>query len=94
VSRIFFAPLGMLGGLIAGLLGKRLFNMAWALVDENEPPQPGDREAAWRRVLLALLLQGAIFRASRGVMDRVMRKGFSYLTGSWPGERKPPKAAS
>lgn len=93
MSKILFAPLGMFGGLIAGLIGKRLFNAAWAMVDEDEPPQAGDREAAWSRVVLALLLQGAIFRASRGVVDRVMRKGFSYLTGYWPGERKP-KAAS
>jgi hypothetical protein len=93
MSKILFAPFGMLGGLIAGLLGRRAFKAAWAVLDEDEPPQPGDRDAQWRRVLLALLLQGAIFSASRGIVDRMLRKAFSHLTGFWPGERRH-KAAS
>lgn len=88
MSKILFAPFSMFGGLIAGLLGRRAFKAAWAALDQEEPPLPGDRDAQWRRVLLALVLQGAIFSASRGIVDRVLRKAFSHLTGFWPGERR------
>jgi hypothetical protein len=40
-------------------------------------------------VLLALGLEGAIFRAARGGVDRAARQGFSRVTGSWPGEERP-----
>jgi Protein of unknown function (DUF4235) len=92
MSKIFFAPFAMIGGLIAGLIGRRLYKVAWARVDGEQPPAPGDRDAAWGRVVFSLLLQGAIFTASRGVVDRLLRKGFSRLTGFWPGEKRP-KAA-
>lgn len=93
MSKIFFAPFAMIGGLIAGILGRRLFKAAWAAVDGEEPPQPGDRDAAWRRVLLALVLQGAIFTATRGILDRLLRKAFSWLTGFWPGQKRPKHAS-
>jgi hypothetical protein len=40
-------------------------------------------------VILALLLEGAVFRAVRGVVDRGAREAFSKLTGVWPGEDRP-----
>lgn len=88
MSKILFAPFAMLGGLIAGILGRRLYKTAWAAIDGQEPPQPGDRDEAWRRVVLSLALQGAIFTASRGIVDRLLRKAFSWLTGFWPGQKR------
>ncbi|MGA8355508.1 MAG: DUF4235 domain-containing protein [Solirubrobacteraceae bacterium] len=88
ISKIFFAPFAMIGGLIAGLLGKRIFKTAWGLIDDREPPKATDGEARWSRVVIALVLQGAIFSASRGVVDRMLRKAFAYLTGYWPGQRR------
>jgi hypothetical protein len=79
----------MLGGIIAGMLGRRVFSAAWGMIDEeSEPPQPGDRSAKWLEVMLALALQGAIFSASRGIVDRALRSAVSWLTGFWPGERR------
>ncbi len=92
MSRLLFAPFSMLGGLLAGLIGKQVFKAIWGLFDKEEPPDPGDRAVAWRKVLPALLLQGAIFRTSRGIVDRALRKAFSRLTGSWPGEERPEEA--
>lgn len=88
ISKILFAPFGMIGGLVAGLLGKRVFQAAWGLIDDRDPPRATESEARWGRVVVALALQGAIFTASRGVVDRMLRKGFSYLTGYWPGQRR------
>lgn len=93
IGKALFTPLRMLGGLVAGTLSKRVFSAAWGMIDKREPPQPSDRSAKWLKVVLALALQGAIFSASRGIVDRALRSAFTYLTGFWPGERRS-KAAS
>jgi Protein of unknown function (DUF4235) len=92
MSKILFLPFSVTGGLIAGMIGKKLFEGAWSLIDKEEAPEPSHRDAPWAKVLLALLLEGAIFRAVRGVVDRASRKGFSKLTGTWPGEERPEPA--
>ena len=92
MSKILFLPVSVLGGLIAGLVGKKLFEGLWSLVDKQDPPDPKHREVAWKKVVPALLLEGAIFRLVRGVVDRASREGFTKLTGSWPGEKRPEPA--
>jgi hypothetical protein len=92
MSKILFIPFSLLGGLLAGVIGKKVFEGVWSLVDKEEPPDPSHRDAPWKKVLPALLLEGAIFRAARGVVDRASRKGFSKMTGSWPGEERPEPA--
>jgi hypothetical protein len=92
VSKILFIPVSIAGGLLAGLLGKKMFEGLWSLFDKEEPPDPKDRDASWKKVLPALLLEGAIFRAVRGVVDRASRKAFTKATGSWPGDEHPEPA--
>jgi hypothetical protein len=92
VSKILFKPVSVLGGLLAGFLGRKLFDGLWSLVDRQEPPDPKHRDTSWGRVVLALALEGAIFRAVRGVVDRALRQAFSRATGSWPGEDRPEAA--
>ena len=70
-------------------LGKRLFEGAWGLVDDREPPQAEHRYASFGKVLLAAALEGAIFRAVRAGVDHQSRRVFAGLTGSWPGEEEP-----
>jgi Protein of unknown function (DUF4235) len=85
LSKILFLPFGVIGGLISGAIGKRAFKRIWALVDNGDPPDPARRDAAWGKLILALMLEGAIFRAVRGAVDRASRQSVSKLTGSWPG---------
>jgi Protein of unknown function (DUF4235) len=88
MSKILFAPVGAVSSRLAGLIGKRMFARVWALLDGDQPPDPRRRDLPWRTLLLGLLLEGAIFRAARGLVDRASRQGFSKLTGSWPGEQQ------
>jgi hypothetical protein len=87
--KLFFIPFGVIAGLIAGFLGKKLFDVAWGLVDDEEPPEPEHRDVPLGKLVLANALQGAIFRATRAVADHESRRAFSNLTGSWPGEEAP-----
>jgi hypothetical protein len=86
MSKLLFVPFSVIAGVLSGKIGKRLFESVWSFFDADEPPDPRSRDASWRRVVFALLLQGAIFRAVRGVADRASREAFSKLTGSWPGD--------
>ena len=89
MSKLLFAPVSILSGLLAGLIGKKIFEQLWGLVDDEEPPDPKHRDVPWARVIAVLLVEGAIFRVVRGLVDRGSRIGFERLTGTWPGEAEP-----
>lgn len=88
MSKALFAPFGLAGGLLAGMVGKKVFRLLWGLIDEQRPPAPAQRGLDVRKLALALLLEGAVFRAIRGLSDHGSRRVFAALTGSWPGEAK------
>jgi hypothetical protein len=93
VGKLLFIPFSIAGGLVAGLLSKKLFDLAWRMVDEEEPPEPEHREITIGKLAAALALEGAIFRMVRGLADHGSRRGFHRLTGSWPGEEEPEPTA-
>ncbi len=87
--RFLFAPIGIATGLVAGALGKKAFERLWGMVDDEEPPQPEHRELDWRKLVVALAVEGAIFRLVKGLTDHGTRRSFAKLTGRWPGEERP-----
>jgi len=84
--KLLFAPIGILAGLAAGFAAQKGFERIWAAFDDEDPPEPEDREVSYPKLLTALALEGAIFRLVKGMTDRGARSGFASLTGSWPGE--------
>ncbi len=84
--KLLFLPFSVVGGLLAGVLSKRLFGALWRLVDKERPPQPEQRRASVGKLALALALNGAVFRLVRGLADHGARLAFLRLTGRWPGE--------
>ncbi len=89
VQRIILLPLGIIGGLVAGALGKKLFERIWAMFDKQEAPSPEQRDASWIKLAAALIVEGAIFRLVRGLIDRATRTAVLRATGSWPGDERP-----
>jgi hypothetical protein len=87
--RFLFVPFSVLGGVVAGALGRWLFSVVWGAVDDQEPPEAEHLRASWPKVLLASALRGAIFAGVRAAVDRGSRLAFMNVTGSWPGEREP-----
>ncbi|MFL5899812.1 MAG: DUF4235 domain-containing protein [Solirubrobacterales bacterium] len=87
--KIVFTPFSILLGLIAGMVGKKIFERAWSLVDDKEPPRPEHRELSWPKLVVALLAEGAIFRLVKGLVDHGARTSFAKATGAWPGEEAP-----
>jgi hypothetical protein len=90
--KLVFVPVSILGGLVAGLIGQKVFDAIWGKVDQEEPPQPDQREVRLVKLAAALIIQGAIFRLIKGLVDHAARRGFARMTGEWPGEEAPKKA--
>jgi hypothetical protein len=86
--KVLFAPLGIIAGLIAGFAAQKGFERLWAIFDEEDPPGAEDREVSYPKLIAALLLEGAIFRLVKGVVDRGARASFASLTGRWPGDEE------
>lgn len=85
--RFFFAPIGVLAGLAAGFAAQKGFERVWALIDEEEAPEAEDREVSYPKLAAALVIEGAVFRLVKGMVDRGARLGFASVTGRWPGEK-------
>jgi Protein of unknown function (DUF4235) len=92
VAKIIFIPFSVAGGLLAGFIGKKIFDGVWGLIDEEEAPEGSHRDVPWGKLILAAAMEGAIFRAVKMATDRGSREAFMSITGSWPGEEEPDSA--
>jgi hypothetical protein len=90
--KIAFLPVSILGGILAGLIARKAFDVVWGKVDEEEAPRPDHREVSLAKLAIALLIEGAIFRLVKGFFDHAFRRGFERITGEWPGEEHHEKA--
>jgi hypothetical protein len=89
MGKLFFIPVSIVGGLLAGLAGRKAFELLWGLVDDQEPPDPEHREISVPKMIAAQALGGAVFGAFRAIADHGARVGFYRATGAWPGEERP-----
>ena len=90
--KILYKPFGIVFGIAAGILSKKLFEAVWGVFDNEEPPKPTTRETTWPKVIGAAVVEGVTFKVTRAAVDRAGAKGFAHLTGSWPGEKAPGKS--
>jgi hypothetical protein len=92
--KLLFAPIGIIAGLLAGTVAQKGFDRLWAVFDEGEPPEPDQRDASYPKLIAALLVEGAVFRLTKGLVDHSVRAGFARMTGTWPGEKSAEGSAS
>jgi hypothetical protein len=86
--KLIYKPFGIVCGLVAGLISKKLFEALWGIVDKREPPKPTTLETTWPKVLGAAVVEGVTFKVTRAAVDRAGAKGFAHVTGFWPGEKE------
>lgn len=89
MSKMIFLPVSVGGGLLAGLIGKKLFAVTWGVIDDQEAPKPEHREISLLKLAVALLIEGALFSLIRGFVDHGSRHVFTRITGAWPGDEQP-----
>ncbi len=90
--KLIYKPFGIILGILAGLLGKRVFNFVWTKIDDEDPPKPTTMETSWPKLLSVAALQGMIYKVVRVAVDRYGARGWYHLTGTWPGEKEPDPA--
>lgn len=86
MSRVLFAPLGIVAGLIAGFGARKAFDLIWARIDNEDPPEAEARDVSYPKLAAALAIEGATFRVVKGITDHGARRAFAGVTGRWPGE--------
>lgn len=89
MGKVIFLPVSIGGGLLAGVIAKKLFGRIWGVIDDQEPPQPQHRDIHLGKLALALTIEGALFSLVKGFVDHGSRHAFTRLTGSWPGAEAP-----
>jgi hypothetical protein len=90
--KFLFLPVSILGGLAAGQLSKKIFDFIWSRFDDEDAPRPKHRQIDVRKLVAALVIEGALFRVVKGLFDHGARRGFAKTPGSWPGEEAPDPA--
>jgi Protein of unknown function (DUF4235) len=84
-----FAPISIVTGVLAGLVARKIFAFVWSKVDDEDAPDPKFREMDWAKLLIALLVEGAIARLVRGLADHGTRQAWMRTIGAWPGDERP-----
>jgi hypothetical protein len=92
--KLLYKPFGIIVGLFAGFLSKKLFDLIWGLFDKEEPPKATTAETTWTKLIAATALQAVTFKVTRAAVNRAGAKGFERLTGTWPGDQAPDKSQS
>jgi predicted metal-dependent enzyme (double-stranded beta helix superfamily) len=86
-AKIAYRPIGLISGVVAGAVSGAVFKQVWKLVaHEDDAPGAMQSEYTMSEVLLAAAIQGAIFAVTKAAIQRVGARGFTKLTGSWPGD--------
>ena len=75
--KLIYKPFGIVFGILAGLLSKKLFEAVWGIFDKEEPPKPTTQQTTWPKVIGAAVVEGVTFRVTRAAVDRVGAKGFA-----------------
>ncbi len=86
-AKLAYKPIGLVGGILAGVISGMIFKQVWKqIADEADAPGALQSEYSMREVVLAAAIQGAIFAATKAAIERAGARGFSKLTGAWPGD--------
>jgi len=87
--RLLYKPFGIIGAIIASLLGRKAFDSIWAKIDDEQPPKPGTGQSTAVKVIGAQALRAGVMAGSAAAVDRAFAHAFHYFIGIWP--KKPPK---
>jgi hypothetical protein len=86
-AKLAYRPIGLVGGILAGVVSGQVFKQVWkAVAKEEDAPGALQSEYSMTKVVLAAAIQGAIFAATKAAIERAGARGFTKVTGTWPGD--------
>jgi hypothetical protein len=89
MARLLYKPFGLIFGVLGGLVAGAIFKRVWRTVaHEREAPEATDQSKGWVEVVAAAAAEGAVFGGVKALIDRAGATGFAWLTGAWPGRSR------
>jgi hypothetical protein len=88
-AKILYRPWGLVGSMVGGVIAGQIVQQLWkhaAPGDQEDAPKPLESEYRLRQVLVAAVVQGAIFAVVRALINRGGARLFQRWTGEWPGD--------
>ena len=86
-AKLAYRPFGLVAGVLAGVLSGTVFKQVWKRIsNEDDAPDALQSEYPMWEIVVSAALQGAIFGAVKAAIDRGGARGFTKLTGAWPGD--------
>ena len=88
-AKILYRPFGIASSLAGGLIASQIFKRVYKRAvpgHRTETPGPLQSQYSLREIVVAALIQGAIFAGVKAVIDRGGARAFQKWTGEWPGE--------
>ena len=83
LAKIAYKPVGLVFSVLGGILASFLFGQLWKRIsDEDDVPEATSEEYGTREVLVAAVLQGAVFGLVKAAVDRAGMKGVRKLAES------------
>ncbi|MGH3796245.1 MAG: DUF4235 domain-containing protein [Pseudonocardiaceae bacterium] len=85
LSKASYKSLTLITGVLGGALASAVFTRIWrAVAHTEEAPEPTALDRRTREVLVAAVLQGAVFGLVKAAMERMAAKGYRRFTGEDP----------
>ena len=78
--KLLFKPVDMIAGMVGGLLAGLIFKRVWRAIGRGDAPKPTDERRGWADILLAAVLHGAIFALVKAAVDRGVAEGTRRLS--------------
>jgi uncharacterized membrane protein len=86
-AKVVYRPIGLIASLLASSIAATLFQLVWKKVARaDDAPTAMQSEYSMREVLVASAVRGAIVAVVKAVVSRAGARGFTKLTGAWPGD--------
>lgn len=87
-AKILYRPIGIVSSVIGGLIAGQVFKQGWkqaAPQGHEKAPKALDTGITFKEVLIAALIQGAVFALVKALIQRGGARVFEKFTGEWPG---------
>lgn len=88
-AKVLYQPVGLVSSIVAGVVAGQLFKQVWKHAvpgDQDDAPKPLESEYRLREILVAAVVQGAVFAAVKALVQRGGARAFERWTGEWPGD--------
>ncbi|SDQ81803.1 DUF4235 domain-containing protein [Thermostaphylospora chromogena] len=80
---ILLKPLSLLFGVLGGVIASALFKRIWKMATgDDDAPHADDMDRTWREVLVAATVHGAVFGLVKAAVDRAGKQGVRRVTGT------------